>query len=139
MSLIHEKFAAYVAARQAYDEAHKLSVEADKVRREREREFVDMMLETQTKKIEIGGLTPILVSSVSIACNQENAEDIRKWLVETQGDDADYMVTVLHKPAVLELVKKKIKGGDDPTDFPEFLKCDARPTLRVDGWKSQSS
>lgn len=133
---LNAKIDAYYEARKAYDEAHRLSSEADKVRRQKERELVDYMMENQIKKVSReDGTTPILVSAASIACNQENAEEVRKWLVETEGDDADFMVTVLSKPAVLELVKKKLKAGDDPTDFPEFLKVDARPTLRVDGWK----
>lgn len=135
---LNAKIEAYYAARSAYDEAHRLSSEADAFRRQKERELVDYMMENQCKKHgRTDGTTLILVSAASIACNQENAEQIRKWLVDTEGDDSDYMVTVLHKPAVLELVKKKLKGGDDPTDFPDFLKVDARPTLRVDGWKGR--
>jgi hypothetical protein len=129
---------AYYEARDAYDEAHRISSEADGLRRQRERELVDYMIEHQIKKFErTDGTTPILVSATSIACNQENAEQIREWLTEKVGDDTDFMVTVLHKPAVLEYVKKEIKAGADPTEFPEFLKCDTRPTLRVDGWKSR--
>jgi hypothetical protein len=136
---LNAKIDAYYEARADYDAKHKASSDADKVRRARERELVDYMIEHQIKKVSRNdGTTPLLVSATSIACNQENAEQIRKWLVETEGDDSDYMVNVLSKPAVLELVKKKIKQGDDPTEFPEFLKVDARPTLRVDGWKTVS-
>ena len=137
MSQLNALFEAYTQARDAYDEAHKLSVEADKLRRDRERALVDFMLENQIKKVEIDGLTPILVSATSIACNQENAEKIRSWLVDTVGDDTDFMVTVVHKPAVLEHVKGLIKDGADPSELPEFLQCSTRPTLRVDGWKSR--
>lgn len=135
---LNAKIDAYYEARAAYDEAHRLSSEADALRRAKERELVDYMIEHQIQKIErADGTKPLLVSAVSIACTAENSEQIRKWLVETEGDDADFMVNVLHKPAVLELVKKKIKEGDDPSEFPAFLKCDSRPTLRVDGWKSR--
>lgn len=135
---LNAKIEAYYAARAAYDEAHRISSEADALRRQRERELVDYMIENQIKKISRDdGTTTILVSATSIACNQENAEDIRKWLVNTEGDDTDYMVNVLSKPAVLELVKKKIKAGEDPSDFPEFLKVDTRPNVRVDGWKGR--
>lgn len=132
---LNAKIDAYYEARADYDEKHKASSEADAVRRQRERELVDYMMEHQIKKIaREDGTTPMLVSATSIACNKDNAEQIREWLRDTEGDDADYMETVLSKPAVLELVKKKLKQGDDPTDFPEFLKVDSRPTLRVDGW-----
>jgi hypothetical protein len=138
MSEFNAKIQAYYEARAAYDEAHRVSSEADAVRRQKERELVDYMIEHQIKKVSLDdGTTPILVSAASIACNQENAEAIRQWLVNTEGDDSDYMVTVVSKPAVLELVKKKLKAGEDPTDFPDFLKVDTRPTLRVDGWKTR--
>ena len=134
---LNAKIDAYYAARRDYDIAHKASSDADKVRRAKERELVDYMIENQIKSLaREDGTKPILVSATSISCTQENAEEIRQWLLENEGDDSDYMVTVLSKPAVLELVKKKIKAGDDPTDFPLFLKVDTRPTLRVDGWKS---
>lgn len=132
---LNAKIDAYYEARADYDEKHKASSEADAVRRQRERELVDYMMEHQIKKISReDGTTPMLVSAASITCNKENAEQIRDWLKDTVGDDSDFMETVVSKPAVLEHVKKRLKAGDDPTDFPDFLKVDARPTLRVDGW-----
>lgn len=133
---LNAKIDAYYKARSDYDAIHQLSSAADKLRREKERDLVDYMIENQIKKISRNdGTTPLLVNAVSIACNQENAEEIRKWLRDTVGDDTDFMVTILSKPAVIEHIKKKIKAGDDPSDFPKFLSCDTRPTLRVDGWK----
>lgn len=135
---LNEKIDAYYSAREAYDQAHKLSSEADALRRQKERELVDYMIEHQLLKVSReDGTTPMLVSSVSIACNQENAEELESWLADQAGDVQDFKVTVLHKPTVLDYVKKRIKDGDDPADFPAFLKCDSRPILRVDGWKSR--
>lgn len=136
---LNAKIDAYYEARAAYDDAHRISSEADAFRRQKERELVDFMIENGIKKVErADGTMPLLVSAASIACNAENAEQIRKWLVEVVGDDADFMVHVLHKPAVLEYVKAELKKGSDPTDFPAFLKVDSRPTLRVDGWKGRA-
>lgn len=136
--VLNAKINSYYDARAAYDEAHKKSVEADALRRQRERELVDYMIEHQIKKVSLAdGTTPMLVQAVSISVTQENYEDIRSWLRDSVGDDADFLVTIPHKPAILELVKKKIKEGDDPSEFPAFLKCDTRPTLRVDGWKGR--
>lgn len=132
------KIDAYYEARSAYDEAHALSVEADKLRRQKERELIDYMIEHQIKKVErADGTTPLLVQGVTISVTQENYEEIREWLRETVGDDADFLVTVPHKPAILEHVKKQLEEGVDAQDMPAFLKCDTRPALRVNGWKSR--
>lgn len=137
-STINQKIEAYYEARAAYDVAKKISDDADALRRVKERELVDYMIENQIKKVSLAdGTTPMLVKAVSISVTQENYDSIREWLRNTVGDDADFLVTIPHKPTILEMVKKKIEDGDDPTDFPDFLKCDTRPTLRVDGWKSR--
>jgi hypothetical protein len=126
----------YYEARRDYDQKKALSNEADKVRRQREADLVDYMIEHQIKGFDReDGTKPLLVSSVSISVTKDNYDAIRQWLMETEGDDSDFVETIVSKPAVLELVKKKLKAGDDVTDFPDFLKPDTRPSLRVYGWK----
>jgi len=137
---LNAKIATYYQARDYYDLAKHASDEADKVRREKERELVDYMIEHQIKKVSLAdGTTPILVSATSISVTMDNYEAIREWLRDTVGDDADFLVTIPHKPAILEHVKKRIEQGDAPQDFPDFLKCDTRPALRVDGWKTRTT
>lgn len=137
MSELNAKVEAYYAARRDYDQKKAISNQADIERRRLERELVDYMIENQLKGVDRDdGTKPSLVASVSISVTKENAEDIRAWLRETVGDDTDFMETILSKPAVLELVKGKVKKeGWDVSDFPDFLKPDMRPTLRVTGWK----
>lgn len=133
---LNVKIDAYYAARRAYDEAKAVSNAADKERRDKERELVDYMIENQINSVDrTDGTKPLLANTVSISVTKDNFEAIRSWLMETEGDDSDFLETVVSKPAVLELVKKKLKEGDDPSDMPDFLACDTRPTLRVNGWK----
>ena len=129
------KFEKYREAREAYEVAHAASAEAHKAWRAAERELVDLMLDQHVKKVTIGELTPLLVNAVSISVTQDNYDSIREWLVETVGDDKDFVVTVPHKPTVLQHVKKLVEEGEE---IPAFLQCDTRPTLRVDGWRSRS-
>lgn len=126
----------YYSAREKYESAKAESDLLDKVRRAKEHELVNFMMENQLKSVaREDGSKPILVSSISISCTGDNAEEIREWLKETVGDDRDFLVTAPHKPSVLAHVKKKIEQeGFDPTDFPTFLQVNTRPTLRVDGW-----
>lgn len=133
------KVKAYYAARTSYDEAKQISDDLDKIRRGKEADLVDYMIEHQIKKVSLGdGTTPLLVNAVSISVKQENYEEIREWLRDTVGDDADFMVTIPHKPAILEHIKKKIEVEKfDASDFPPFLQCSTRPALRVNGWKGR--
>jgi hypothetical protein len=132
MSLV----AAHHEARAAYDVAKKLSDDAHREWRDRERALIDYMLEQGVQKISCDdGTTPTLVQGVSISVTQENFDAIRAYLREKTGDDADFIVTIPHKPTILEWVKKQAAAGED--DFPDFLKFDTRPTMRVVGWKGR--
>lgn len=125
----------YYDARRNYDRKKAESNAADAERRQAEFALVEYMIEHQIKDFgRMDDTKLILVASVSISVTKDNFDSIRAWLLESEGDDKDYIETVVSKPAVLELVKKKIKAGDDVTDLPEFLKADTRPTLRVNGW-----
>ena len=136
---LNEKIEAYYMARSSYDFAKKASDDADAIRRQKEFELVEYMIEHRIKSVKRDdGTTPLLVNAVSISVTQENYDAIREWLKSTEGDDADFLVTIPHKPAILELVKRKIEQDRlDPTDFPAFLNCSTRPALRVNGWKGR--
>lgn len=131
-------FDCYFAAREAYDSAKKASDEADKLRREAEKKVVDYMIENGITKVSLAdGVTPLLANTVTISVTQESYEDIRAWLRASVGDDKDFLVTIPHKPAILELVKQRIDEGVDTSELPAFLKVSTRPTLRVMGWKGR--
>ena len=135
---LNKKLDAYYQAREAYDIAKANSDRQDAFRREKERELVDFMIENKFPKIaRDDGSTTMLVKAVTCSVTQENYDDIREWLRQTYGDETDFLVTIPHKPAILEAVKKSIESGTDSSDFPAFLRVDTRPTLRVDGWKTR--
>lgn len=133
------KIRTYYEARAAYDAAKKISDEHDAVRRAKEQELVDYMLEQKIKSVKLeDGTTPTLVNTVSIRVVQENYDEIRTWLRNTVGDDADFLVTIPHKPAIVEYVKRQIEQEKlDDDDFPAFLQCSTRPAMRVTGWKGR--
>jgi hypothetical protein len=136
---LNTKTEAYYDARREYDLAKSISNAKAFTWRQKEQELVDYMIEHQLKKFSRDdGTTPTLVNSVNISVVKGNFEEIRQWLIDTEGDDSDYLETVVSKPAVLALVKKKLKAGDDVTDLPDYLKASSRPSLRVTGWKGAS-
>ena len=137
MQDINRLIGEYYAARQSYDNAKKIADDFDRARRDAERRLVDHMLENGINKLSLDdGTTPTLVTQVSIKVTQDNDEAIREWLRETEGDDQDYVVTVVHKPTVTALVKKLVDNGSEDT-VPAFLELNQRPILRVTGWKSK--
>lgn len=130
----------YYEARERYEKAKEISNKAEKEWRAKEHELVNYMIENQIKSVSrADGTKPLLVSQVSISCTADNAEEIREWLKEKYGDDRDFLVTTPHKPTVLAKIKQEIEEGSDPTDFPQFLSVNTRPTLRVDGWTKRGS
>ncbi|MCP4899931.1 MAG: hypothetical protein GY906_23430 [bacterium] len=138
-SKLNNKIEAYYAARADYDEKKQISDAADKMRRHREAELVDCMMEEKIKKVSRDdGTTPALANIVSIGIKKEDFDSIRIWLNDTIGDESDFVEEVVSKPALLEHVKKLIlEEKFDPSELPAFLHCDTRPTLRVTGWKTR--
>jgi hypothetical protein len=136
---LNAKIEAYYMARSSYDAAKAASDEAYSAMRVKEAALVDYMLENGIKSVDRDdGTKPLLAKATSISVTQDNYEQVREWLRETVGDDADFLVTIPHKPAILEYVKKQIeKEKLDDSDFPAFLQCSTRPTLRVNGWKGR--
>lgn len=136
---LNSRIETYYMARASYDAAKAVSDEAYKGFRAKETELVEYMLEHKIKSVKReDGTTPTLVNTVSISVTQENYEQIRQWLRDTVGDDTDFLVTIPHKPAITEYVKRQIeKEKLDSSDFPEFLQCSTRPTMRVTGWKGR--
>ena len=131
----------YFWARLAYEEAKTLSDIAYKKWRAMEYALVDAMLDEGTKSISREDGTNIsLRESFSASVNQDNMDDIRTWLVERFGDDAPYVIEVVSKPALIEMLKTKIADGSldmGAGEVPEFLDVKTRPALSVRGWKQK--
>jgi hypothetical protein len=136
-SKLNDLIAQYYAARQAYDNAKKISDDFDHARRTAERTLVDHMIENGINKVSLDdGTTPTLVSTAAVKVTKENSEEIRQWLLDTMGDDHDFLETVVSKSAVAELVRGMIADGNE-TNVPACLELNQRPTLRVTGWKGR--
>ncbi len=130
----------YYEARTAYDEAKAESDRLEKLWREQEGKLIDRMMDLQIKSITLGdGSRPTLAKSVSVKCNKETYDDVRQWLVATEGDDADFVETLPNRFKVIAHVKKKIEAGADIDTFPEFLAVSTKPTMRVLGWEKRKS
>jgi len=124
----------YYSARIAYEKLKDQCSKLYKVLMARETELIDAMLDKETRSIKReDGTSPTLVKSTTCSIAKDNHQLIRQWLLETEGDDNDYVHEVVDKWAVVELVKKKMEDGE--SEFPAFLNVDIRPKLRVNGWQ----
>lgn len=131
------QWARYAAARLAYEDARDQANELEKVWREQEDLLVDAMLEAGVKNFQNDdGTKPTLTKNTSVKCNKDNYEDVRDWLVDTVGDDTDFVEETVNRFKVAGLVKKKLESGADEADFPEFLGLNTRPAVRVYGWNN---
>ena len=136
MSRLKDTIAKYYNARRIYESEKARIAELEATSRRLEQEVVDALIDEGHKSISMAdGTRPTLAKKVSISVTQDNDEAIRKWLLETEGDDTPYIVTHADKWRVHALVKSKIeKESLAPEDFPEFLKVNSRPGLRIGGW-----
>jgi len=136
-----EKIQTYLLARAGYDEAHATSQAAHKVMRDAEYELVDTMLGDGVPSVGLDASAERTAANISLrkqyACSvtAANEAQIREWLVETKGDDSDFVHEKVNKPALIEWMKEE---GKEPDDVPAFLKLNTRPGITVRGWKTRT-
>lgn len=125
----------YRDARLAYEEAREHSNECERLWRIEEAKLVDVMLEEGVKSFaNDDGSKPTLTKTVSIKCSKDNEDDVRSWLVNTVGDDADFVEEKVNRFKVQAYVKKQLEKGIGEDEFPPMLGLNTRPSIRVYGW-----
>ena len=131
-----EKINSYLEARAIYDDMHAASQAAHKTMREAEYELVDVMLSDGVPSMGLdSGVNVSLRKQYACSVTAANETQIREWLVETRGDDSDFVHEKVNKPALVEMLKEE---GKEPDDVPAFLKLNTRPGITVRGWKTRT-
>lgn len=136
---ILEKIDAFYVAREEYERLTKMVSDAYRAMKGAEHEAVDAMLNEGTKSIGRDDGTHVsLRQNFSCSVTIDNEDQIREWLVSTTGDDAQFIVEKVHKPALIEWLKERFKVARmDDSDVPDFLNLNTHPGLSVRGWKTR--
>lgn len=127
----------YYLARSEYErvkaEANRLKLIMDK----RKNLLIDEMLATKLKNFKRDDDTSVnFRRAFSISVTKENSEDIRQWLVDTLGDDSEFVKEVINKPALAERLEDMVtKEVITLEAIPQFLHVSTRPEIVVRGWK----
>lgn len=130
-----EKIDGYLEARAAYEACHEASQAAYAMMKSAEYECVDGMLEEHVKSHGMdNGVHLSLRKQFTCSVTIDNENQIREWLTEWLGDDSEYIVEKVNKPALLEMLKAKEM---EPQDAPDFLKLSTRPGITLRGWKDR--
>lgn len=133
---VQEKLDDYCNARENYERWHELSAAGYEAMKNAERAAVDAMLDDGIKSIGRDDGTNIsLRKQFTCSVTIENENEVRKWLVEVNGDDAQFVVEKVHKPALLEWLRAEFEKTMDEGDVPDFMKLQTSPALSVRGWK----
>ena len=138
---LKDKIANYYEARAAYEQA---KAQADALYHQMKRDenaVVDAMLDEGTRSMGLDDGTNVsLRKSFTISVTKDNFDSIRSWLMDTVGDDADFVEEVVSKPALLDFLKASVDTGKMfEEDVPEFLRLSTRPTVSVRGWTKRGS
>ncbi len=130
----------YLKLRADYEEARYQAIKAEKEWRQSEADMIDAMLDAKESFFKIHGteLSFGLSERFSVSITEHNNDQVRAWLVKTEGDDGPFLVEVPSKSAVTEHVKTCVRinrenGDEDSKSIPEFLKLKTRPTLSCRG------
>lgn len=132
-----DKFRAYAIARARHDAARKAASDAFAEQAKLEKELVDIMLEEKVKSFALdNGMSVSMRKRFDLSVNKDNEEQVRTWLMETEGDVEPFCKKVLYKPAVVKLLKDKAADDSlDLTTIPEFLNLKTTPGISVRGWQ----
>ena len=138
---LKDRIANYYETRAAYEQ---LKAQSDALYHELKRaenEVIDEMLNEGTRSIGLDDGTNVsLRKSFTVSVTKDNFEPIRNWLMDTVGDDSDFVEEVVSKPALLDYLKAAVDTGKLlEEDVPEFLRLNTRPTISVRGWTKRSS
>ncbi len=134
---VQQKIEAYLQVRDAYDKAHATSVMAHRDMKFAESDLIDAMLDEGVKAHKLdNGINVSLRKQYSCSVNKGNEADIRRWLIEEEGDDKQFMVEKVHKPALLDWLRSR---GFEPEDAPAFLQLSTRPGITVRGWQTREA
>ncbi len=135
-----DKIGAYYEARTDYDRLHAMSSAAHITMKNAEREAVNAMLEEGIKSIgQDDGTHVSLRKRFECSITIDNEDAVRAWLTEVEGDDAQFVVEKVHKPAVLEWMKEEFEKTMDEGDVPDFMNFTQQPALTVRGWKTRET
>lgn len=134
-----DKIAAYYEARTDYDRLHEMSSAAYITMKNAERAAVDAMLDEGIKSMGRDDGTHVsLRKQFTCSITVDNEDAVRSWLSEVEGDDAQFVVEKVHKPAVLEWMKEKFDAETmDEGDVPDHMSFNQHPALTVRGWKTR--
>lgn len=132
MTDLHTLRDLYIEARDFYEDAKQRSDNLYRDMKGIENKLVNLMLENEDQSLKRADGTMIsLRRSTTCSVTEANSEDVRNWLVENYGDDSDFVRETVHKPSVLELIKRELDADKEDGDFPEWLKVSSRPTLTL--------
>lgn len=129
----------YFTARAHHQQLKDQVSDAYKSLKKFEAAVVDAFTETPSTKGGVrpgDGTTVSIKNETQISVTQANEAEVRKWLVEETGDDADFVRENVVKKHVLEFVRDKLAEGVPADEFPEELKINTRPVVSVRGWTS---
>jgi hypothetical protein len=135
---VQDKLADYYNARENYERWHELSAAGHEAMKNAEREAVDAMLNDGLKSLGLADGTHVsLRKQFTCSVTVDNEAQVREWLVEVNGDDSQFVVEKVHKPALVEWLRAEFEKTMDEGDVPDFMKMQTSPALSVRGWKSR--
>lgn len=129
----------YIDTRLAYDDAHALSVAADKEHRKAKKKLVEAMEKKSRQHDPPGDLKFHLSKVFTITCNKDNEDDIKDWLEARYGDIEEFCAHKVQKKDVVERIQNDIEAEKlNEFDVPDFMNLNNSNQLNCNGWTQYS-
>ncbi len=138
MTDLNQAIQAFLSLRAEYKEADRTSKRLHKAMKQAERAAVDVMLKVDQDihRSPSTGICCTLKAYLGCKVTVDNQDQVRDWLINTLGDDKDFIEERVIKKEVIDLIKQKrkeaIKAGM-VASFPDFLGVETYPGLSVSG------
>ncbi|GBE23747.1 hypothetical protein BMS3Bbin02_00012 [bacterium BMS3Bbin02] len=137
----NEKWQALAAAKAEAEGADDLAKLANAKFRKAEWELIDQMLDDDVQGVpDKSGSFASTSRQWTIACNQENKNEVETFLVDTFGDAEVFKTFVLDKSAIRAKLRKECENEESDIvedELPEFFKLNTRSQLRIKDWEKK--
>ncbi len=125
-------------AREEHDRLKELCHEAQVVYRRICAKLIDEMADKDVQHFRHQNLTISTKKHFAISVTADNNDDIRKWLMETYGDDTDFLTENVSKKILTEKIREEVTGNEKyEEEYPDFLNLKTARIIQVDGWKDR--
>lgn len=126
-------------AREEHDRLKELCHDAHMVYKRVCSKLIEAMADEDVQHFKRRNITISTKKHFSISVTADNDGMIRSWLMDTYGDDTDFLIEKVGKAILTDKIREEVIGDEKyEHEYPDFLNLQTARIIQVDGWKDRN-